>query len=261
MDLPTIMIQLLTSFSKNKYVDPDETPGMVGTELDPNSPYDVLLAIPPQHYTEYIPEDDKFRIRLSIRNSGGSVIGANALQGRHLNFDLISPRIGIAETTKCAVGKKDKPKIPNTPPPVPTIAPTSYMDIQVDFDDIFSSTPSMQPSSKASLLSGTSHSELAIIFSDNSFSYGYFYFIGFGVVGVTLVLVVFMSLVSSPDDQQRFNGEKESLVRTSQPLPIHASFRHMKNRATRGLQRKPTYSKQGNGVRHQRAESPRDYDF
>ena len=95
-----------------------------------------MLAIPPQHYTEYIPQENKYRIRLSLRNKGNSVIGANALQGRHLSFDLISPRIGIAETKQCAVEKKRQPLPPSTlltAKPLPPTAVPTHVDVRSMF--------------------------------------------------------------------------------------------------------------------------------
>ncbi len=64
LGLPTILIQIMAF---NNEIDedlgsPDNVKGLVGI-LDPDSPNDVLLAIPPTHYMEYSPSKDVYTPR------------------------------------------------------------------------------------------------------------------------------------------------------------------------------------------------------
>merc|ERR1712050_745158 len=92
LSLPTILLQIRTSYSGNKFDDPNKIPGHVGS-LDSESPFDLLFAIPAVNYMEYDPISGKYKCRLSLRSRDESILGANAFQGRHINFDLVSPRI------------------------------------------------------------------------------------------------------------------------------------------------------------------------
>ena len=117
LGLPTILVQLGVREQDNEggggvgsvlfsddrsptVLDPDSTPGMTGTRLDPENPRDVLLAIPAVHYMEGM-GNGQYRFRVSLKSPGSTVLGANALMGHRLNFDLAGGRIGFAEAGSC----------------------------------------------------------------------------------------------------------------------------------------------------------------
>lgn len=126
--LPTILLQFKAHFpnGKNPYkknLDPNTVPGMVGTALDYTAPFDVLVAFPASHYMEYNANIDRYRPRISFNNAdGGSVLGANMMQGHDITFDVAEGRIGFAESLSCehAVPRSDKdgPGDPTNPEPV-----------------------------------------------------------------------------------------------------------------------------------------------
>uniref|UniRef100_A0A7S2N3A3 Peptidase A1 domain-containing protein n=1 Tax=Helicotheca tamesis TaxID=374047 RepID=A0A7S2N3A3_9STRA len=101
--LPTIIFQMKASniVSENDFLEPDNTYSKVGTEIDEDSSYDVFLAVPATQYMEFVEERKRYRCRLSLEGDSGTIIGANALQGKHINFDLDNSRIGFAEQTSC----------------------------------------------------------------------------------------------------------------------------------------------------------------
>jgi hypothetical protein len=66
--------------------------------LDPLHPRDVLLAMPPTHYMEYDSESKKYTSRFHLAEIGGSVLGANAIMGHDVLFDVENDRIGWAES-------------------------------------------------------------------------------------------------------------------------------------------------------------------
>ncbi|KAG7340724.1 xylanase inhibitor [Nitzschia inconspicua] len=101
--LPTILIQLNGDTEMNKQVakefgngDPNQVPGLVG-DLDPDHPYDVLLAIPASHYMEC--ENGVCVNRFYATEGSGSVLGANSMMGHDILFDAEHGRIGWAEST------------------------------------------------------------------------------------------------------------------------------------------------------------------
>lgn len=100
--LPTLVLQLQAADTSSDTLDldPDSTPAMAGTDLDPEHSRDVLLAVPASHYMEYV-VGGSYRNRISLKSSGGTILGANVLQGRHVNFDLTNLRIGFAEHNSC----------------------------------------------------------------------------------------------------------------------------------------------------------------
>lgn len=95
--LPTILFQLESSGEANQGLQAYQTTGLAGS-LDPNHPYDVILAFPPSHYMEYEPENGKYTSRFYVTESRGSVIGANAMMGHSILFDVDNDRIGWAES-------------------------------------------------------------------------------------------------------------------------------------------------------------------
>jgi hypothetical protein len=96
--LPTILIQLESDEITNGHVDePFKTPGLAGA-IDPKHPNDVMLAIPPSHYMEYNPEKKKYTSRFYPTEHSGSVLGANAMMGHDVFFDMNNTRLGWAES-------------------------------------------------------------------------------------------------------------------------------------------------------------------
>jgi len=79
---------------------------MVGLDLDRDSPYDVLLAIPPTTYLKRT-STGLYKTTISFTNKKGSILGANIMTGRLLHFG--NSKIGFAEINSC-----------NTDTPVPT---------------------------------------------------------------------------------------------------------------------------------------------
>jgi hypothetical protein len=92
--LPTILFQLNGDKDMNKQVaqqygkgDPNQIPGLVG-DLDPDHPYDVLLAIPASHYIEC---DNGLCVnRFYATESSGSVLGANSMMGHDILVGFLS---------------------------------------------------------------------------------------------------------------------------------------------------------------------------
>jgi Xylanase inhibitor N-terminal len=102
--MPTILFQLHGSIDANKVVQ--ERDGSTGTvvsglagDVDPNNPYDVILAIPPSHYFEYNDDIKKYESRFFVNDQSGGVLGANAMMGHDVYFDVDRQRIGWAEST------------------------------------------------------------------------------------------------------------------------------------------------------------------
>jgi hypothetical protein len=67
-------------------------------DVDPKNPYDVLLAIPPSHYMEYDDKEKKYIARFYVDEGAGSVLGANAMMGHDVYFDIDSQVVGWAES-------------------------------------------------------------------------------------------------------------------------------------------------------------------
>jgi len=96
--MPTVILQLVSSSGDNSDKD-YKTPGLAG-KADETNPYDVMLAIPPSHYMEYDDEADTYSARLHLDKSGESfTLGANAMMGHDVLFDLENDRIGWAESS------------------------------------------------------------------------------------------------------------------------------------------------------------------
>jgi hypothetical protein len=151
IQLPTIIIQFQGSEVLNQGVgDPTVVTNLAGS-LDPDHPYDVVIAIPPQHYMErasYSSDAYTPRFYMEEPARAGSTIGANLLMGHDVLFDMKNRRIGWAESNcnyeqlveEAGYGEKDStstpavpvpPPVPVTPPveppvaPVPPVTPTS----------------------------------------------------------------------------------------------------------------------------------------
>mmetsp|Transcript_10152 Transcript_10152/g.21804 ORF Transcript_10152/g.21804 Transcript_10152/m.21804 type:complete len:773 (+) Transcript_10152:341-2659(+) len=98
--LPTILLQLSSDASTNSHVDEGDvfhTPGLAGALDKPNSA-DVILAIPPSHYMEYNPGADTYTSRFYPTEPSGNVLGANAIMGHDVFFDMENKRLGWAES-------------------------------------------------------------------------------------------------------------------------------------------------------------------
>ena len=79
--------------------DPNDIANYVGdiTELSSNTK-DVVIAIPGQHYMEFDSDSGKYVPRFYTEEGSGSVLGANAMMGHDVFFDVGRGRIGIAES-------------------------------------------------------------------------------------------------------------------------------------------------------------------
>ena len=96
--LPTILFQFETDPDANAG-NPYTTVGLAGW-LDPEHPKDVILAFPPSHYMEYDAEGNTYTAQFYPSKGGGSVLGANAMMGHDVLFDVEHDRLGFAES-KC----------------------------------------------------------------------------------------------------------------------------------------------------------------
>ena len=102
--LPTILIQMA---AYGEFALPNEkTSGLAGEEFDPNSPQDIILAIPASNYMEYAAPQagvgqgkGTYTPRIYFTEKQGSVIGANAMQGHNVLFDRENGRVGFAESS------------------------------------------------------------------------------------------------------------------------------------------------------------------
>lgn len=95
---PTIIFQLYGDETANAAINPDpnQVTGLAG-DIDPQHPYDVILAIPPSHYMEQ-DSSGKYTARFYDTESSGSVLGANSIMGHDVMFDADNFRIGWAES-------------------------------------------------------------------------------------------------------------------------------------------------------------------
>lgn len=101
---PTILFQFYGDEALNQAVidrsDSGVVVGLAGATLDAEHPLDVILAIPPEHYYEYDPEVDGYVSRFYVsKRSGGGVLGANAMMGHDVYFDVAQYRVGWAESS------------------------------------------------------------------------------------------------------------------------------------------------------------------
>jgi len=100
--LPTLLVQLEAYGDGDLMdgnVDENGYSGLVGSDISPGSPNDVLLAIPPEHYMEFSPTDETYTSRLYFSESAGGVLGANAMMGHDVLFDIENGRLGFAESS------------------------------------------------------------------------------------------------------------------------------------------------------------------
>ena len=104
--LPTILLQLkasdVASITNDKNLD---SVGHVGSTLDPDSPNDIVIAIPSSLYmTE---ETSGFYRMQIVWSDQGSILGTNIFQKKQLVFDPNSYRIGIVEVSQCLQDDSD----------------------------------------------------------------------------------------------------------------------------------------------------------
>ena len=62
----------------------------------------IVFAIPPTAYMEHVPSTGRHRMRLSLKSTEGSVLGANALQGKNLHFNLQQNEFGFESASTCS---------------------------------------------------------------------------------------------------------------------------------------------------------------
>jgi hypothetical protein len=99
--LPTILFQFrgLSPIDYNSNLDPYNMSGFAGS-IDPTSPYDVIVAMPPMQYMEYNEGSttSTFTSRLYLDAPEGSVLGQNFMQHHNVFFDLDRHLVGFAES-------------------------------------------------------------------------------------------------------------------------------------------------------------------
>eukprot|EP00577_Skeletonema_sp_RCC1716_P009770 CAMPEP_0113378104 /NCGR_PEP_ID=MMETSP0013_2-20120614/3515_1 /TAXON_ID=2843 ORGANISM="Skeletonema costatum, Strain 1716" /NCGR_SAMPLE_ID=MMETSP0013_2 /ASSEMBLY_ACC=CAM_ASM_000158 /LENGTH=666 /DNA_ID=CAMNT_0000260291 /DNA_START=10 /DNA_END=2010 /DNA_ORIENTATION=+ /assembly_acc=CAM_ASM_000158 len=100
--LPTIIIVIQgydgSDVGDEPFGEPNDVPGWAGDALSPSFPKDVVLSIPASHYMEYDPEKEVHVARFYTEEGSGSVIGANAMMGHDVYFDIPRGRVGFAES-------------------------------------------------------------------------------------------------------------------------------------------------------------------
>jgi hypothetical protein len=100
--LPTVMLQLVPHEGgvgdEVTFDNPAEINGLAG-KIDYGTPNDVMFAIPAVHYMQHNADGTyTARIYLDREDAAGSILGANAMMGHNLLFDIDSGRVGIAES-------------------------------------------------------------------------------------------------------------------------------------------------------------------
>jgi hypothetical protein len=111
--LPTIILQMTPHEGgigdEIKTDDPRNVPGLAG-KMDLGTPNDVIFAIPANHYMQHNERDDTYspRIYLDRDDSLGNVLGANAMMGHDILFDMDAARIGFAESNCDYIGLAGK---------------------------------------------------------------------------------------------------------------------------------------------------------
>mmetsp|Transcript_11167 Transcript_11167/g.33070 ORF Transcript_11167/g.33070 Transcript_11167/m.33070 type:complete len:745 (-) Transcript_11167:493-2727(-) len=94
--LPTVLFQI-QAVDSSSAAEPEKIVGYAGA-LDPDSPGDILIAMPASHYMEYDPSEDRYVARLYLEEGSGSVLGANLMMGHDVTFDVDGKNIGWAES-------------------------------------------------------------------------------------------------------------------------------------------------------------------
>jgi hypothetical protein len=101
--LPTILVQCAAAYvpsgSSSSHHQHQGDNELLAGDLDPSSPDDVLIAIPPTSYMEYSPVSKMYTSRIYFTESQGGVLGANAMLGHNVLFDWQHGRVGFAKST------------------------------------------------------------------------------------------------------------------------------------------------------------------
>mmetsp|Transcript_11042 Transcript_11042/g.17002 ORF Transcript_11042/g.17002 Transcript_11042/m.17002 type:complete len:634 (+) Transcript_11042:2732-4633(+) len=108
--LPTILLQLEGSVELNQKVagsvDPNKIPGLAAS-IDPEHPYDIVIAIPPSHYME-AEKHGGYTARFYVDEYGRTAtVGANSMMGHDILFDVEEGAMGFAES-HCDYTKLEK---------------------------------------------------------------------------------------------------------------------------------------------------------
>jgi hypothetical protein len=109
MTRPTLLIQLAGDAAANERIGRASQGGAVvglAGALDPDHPHDVVVAVPASHYYEYDEERNAYVAGLYAGGDGEAgiggrwnVIGANAMMGHDVHFDVERGRIGWSESS------------------------------------------------------------------------------------------------------------------------------------------------------------------
>lgn len=98
---PVILIQMEGHEDRNAQIAGDD-PGTIpelAHDIDSEHPYDVVLAISPQHYMEYDEDIRKYVPNINFdEDRGGNVLGASAMMGHDILFDIEQNTVGWAES-------------------------------------------------------------------------------------------------------------------------------------------------------------------
>lgn len=106
-NLPTILLQLkgYETFNAQNHqngenkgqTDAKKVPGLAAS-VDPNNPFDVLVAVPPSHYMEITPSG-YYVARFYVDDyTFSATIGANSMMGHDVLFDVEEGLLGFAES-------------------------------------------------------------------------------------------------------------------------------------------------------------------
>lgn len=100
--MPTILFQLEGDEEANKALveeHPDRQIVGLANIVDPEHPFDILVAMPPMHYMEYDSSKKLWQARFYVDDSSGGVLGANTMMGHNVFFDIDNGRVGWAEAS------------------------------------------------------------------------------------------------------------------------------------------------------------------
>ena len=100
--MPTILFQLEGDEELNKGIQENKQGKQVvglANEVDPDHPYDILIAMPPSHYMEFDSDEEVYIARFYLEEGSGGVLGANAMMGHDVLFDVHAGRLGWAESS------------------------------------------------------------------------------------------------------------------------------------------------------------------
>ena len=98
---PTILFQISGDEILNQAALDASTNGIViglAGDLDKDHPLDVIVAVPPEHYFEYDDQIGGYVSQFYDSEGSGGVIGANAMMGHDVFFDVENDRIGWSES-------------------------------------------------------------------------------------------------------------------------------------------------------------------